>query len=507
MSKREWVVCCGTVALMMALVSVPASAKTSFEKRCEMSQAIECVGFDREDDLKQINKPGLYTSWGLTKNGAGVIRGFLDKDVRASGDSALRFDILPGTGASSAGGWHRVWDREFKPGETFYVQYRLRVMPTMLSENFGGGGWKSSIIHQDGVTCGPIEIAVTNLYYSDRPVVYTDCGGQGMTIPGTGIPGKIPAQTPLKFPRADGTYEEFWLYDYATQQSEMGQGYLCHYQANKNKPDSCATYKPDQWMTFTFEVTIGEWGKPNSTVKVFLAYEGEKRKQFVHRTDYKLNNNGPTKLLSDGYNAITLTPYDTGKKPDVNHLPGSVWYDELIVSASPIPDPVDVQDDPIVPPGIVLSDGTLLPDAGVSCEVEMPDFSLYTCPRRVLSQAKTQLGYLSNTKKSIENRKAIYLRAVEKLNANPGKAYWARHVSNELSLLTLSVKGYAKKCEELKKIAATAQQQCTPRSGQSGSFQPTLTQPSPSGSSESSGATAVSPSSTTSTSSPTSSSR
>jgi hypothetical protein len=50
---------------------------------------------------------------------------------------------------------------------------------------------------------------------------------------------------------------------------------------------------------------------------------------------YDLASNNPTAK----YGKLILTPYHTGKDPTQRHPTGYVWYDELIISTSRIPDP------------------------------------------------------------------------------------------------------------------------------------------------------------------------
>src|SRR2546429_94590 len=50
---------------------------------------------------------------------------------------------------------------------------------------------------------------------------------------------------------------------------------------------------------------------------------------------YDLANENPAAR----YGKVLLTPYHTGKDPAQRHQTGYVWYDELIVATSRIPDP------------------------------------------------------------------------------------------------------------------------------------------------------------------------
>jgi hypothetical protein len=256
---------------------------------------VKCVGFDAAADIG----PFVYAA------GDGAIRGVLDTTTKASGGGALRFQIPPMTGANSSGGWLASLGSSFGQGKTFYVQFRQRFSPEMVNTNFGGHGWKQVIFHMNTQSCASIELTTQNLFHRGFPQMYTDCGSRGFEVDlGNG--------------------------DYLLQQGE----YNCHYQ-NQNQTD-CSYYRSNQWMTFYYEVKIGNWGQANSSIKAWVGYEGGSLKQFINAPNYRLDFNNSS---SDVYNSITLTPYNTTKPSTLNHPTAYIWYDELIVSTQPIPAP------------------------------------------------------------------------------------------------------------------------------------------------------------------------
>ena len=161
-----------------------------------------------------------------------------------------------------------------------------------------------------GSTCASIELTTQNTWQHGFPEMYTDCGARGFEVDlGNG--------------------------DLLLEQGDTAStGYNCHYQ--NQVPATCAFYQPNQWMTFYYEVRLGNWGQANSTIKAWVAYEGGPLKEFIDMQNYTLNyNNGP----SDVYNAVTLLPYNTHKDVTLTNLVAYTWYDELIVSTQPIPAP------------------------------------------------------------------------------------------------------------------------------------------------------------------------
>ncbi len=282
-------------------------AQADFMTRCSGAGVIACVGFDSAADLGDR----------IVKAGDGVVRGVLDQGTKFSGQGSLRFELPPFLGANMAGGWQYIFSqapgKRIGAGKSLYVQFRQRFDKAMVNTNFSGGGWKQIILHQYPSSCAALEITTNNLYYRKFPFIYTNCGGRDIAVPAP-------------------------PYDYLLQQGAAdGSGYNCHYTKDKNTPTSCSYYQPDNWMTFYYEIKVGDWGKPNSTINAWVSYEGGPLLQFVRRPDYILNFN--SKPDTDGFDTVLLTPYITGKDPKVDHPVAYTWYDELVISEKPIAAP------------------------------------------------------------------------------------------------------------------------------------------------------------------------
>ena len=266
-----------------------------FQNRCHGPGVVKCEGFDSETDTLAYIYP----------DGGGLYRGVFDTHTTASGVGSLRFEIPATSGANSSGGWTASLGGGFGPGRVFYVQFRERFSPEFLKTKYQGNGWKQAIFHMGRKTCGSIEITTQNTYERGYPQMYTDCGSRSFDVD-------------LK----NGDY----LY-------ETGD-YNCHRWSPS--PQSCAFYHANEWMTFYYEVGLGHWGRPDSSIKAWVAYEGKPYRQFVNAPSYRLDaDSSPT----DVFNAITLTPYNTGKPAEVPHPVAYVGYHELIVSKQPIPAP------------------------------------------------------------------------------------------------------------------------------------------------------------------------
>ena len=274
---------------------------SDFNARCHAAGVVKCVGFDSASEIDPF----------VMKDSQGVVRATLDSTVKASGGGSLRFEIPPRSGQNSSGAWTARLGGSFGAGKTFYVQYRQRFSPEFLKERYAGGeGWKQSIFHMGSKTCGDLELTTVNAYYRGFPIMYTACGSRDF-------------KTDLR----NG--------DFLLEQSDPSSGgYNCHYQ--KPSPGSCAFYKADEWMTFYYQVSVGIWGQPNSTIKAWVGYERQPLKQFVSATKYRLDfNDGPF----DAFDSISLLPYNTGKSSAQDYPVAYTWYDELVVSTKPIAAP------------------------------------------------------------------------------------------------------------------------------------------------------------------------
>lgn len=289
-----------STAVTVNVNNAASSGSNSFAQRCAAAGVIKCVGFDTTAEILPF----------ISADGNGVMQASLDTTVSASGGGSLKFVIPANSGQNSSGSWSDSLGAAFPPGTTFFVQYRQRFSPEFINTNYNGNGWKQSIFHMGGSTCASIELTTQNTWQHGFPEMYTDCGARGFW---TNLPG------------GDQLLE---------QGDTSSTGYNCHY--SNQVPASCAFYQPNQWMTFYYEVHVGNWGQANSTIKAWVAYEGGPMKEFVNMQGYTLNyNNSP----SDVYDHVTLLPYNTHKVQSQTNPVAYTWYDELIVSRNPIPAP------------------------------------------------------------------------------------------------------------------------------------------------------------------------
>lgn len=278
------------------------AALRSLKARCQSPGVIACVDFDDDQWFKQGTH--IYPAWD------GVYRATRDTTVKYSGTASLRFEIPGRSPANEAGAWTLNMGRGFGENSTFYVQYRMRLNEVMVKTNWDktvGSSWKQSIFHHTGATCASVEITTGRYGWNGAngfPVMYTECGAKGVATNQSNPPYKM----------------------------EQG-GYNCWY--GQFNGSDCFFYKENEWMTFSYRISVGTWGKPNSTIQAWVGLEGHKLKKWIDMSNFVLNKD------SDGssYDSVTLLPYMTQKNMNVDHPTGYMWFDELIVSTEPIADP------------------------------------------------------------------------------------------------------------------------------------------------------------------------
>jgi hypothetical protein len=135
--------------------------------------------------------------------------------------------------------------------------------------------------------------------------MYTDCGGRGI-VTNNGSP-------PYKLEQGD---------------------YNCWY--GKTNTKDCFLYPANQWVTFYYEISIGPWGKPESSINAWAGLDGKPLRQWIKMQNFVLKSDHP----GHDYDCLTLLTYMTNKDPGRNLPTAYAWYDELIVSTKPIGPPV-----------------------------------------------------------------------------------------------------------------------------------------------------------------------
>jgi hypothetical protein len=288
---------------VLATTQSAGSGSADFQARCGAAGVLVCKGFDSAADFTIATWPNS----GLYRNNNNEIRGTMDASIKTSGNGSLRFEIASNSPPDVAGYWRQDSGQQFGQNSTFYVQFRQRFSPEMLTNDWTGAmgtWWKQVIFHGAASTCADVELTTVNVYTAGLPYMYTDCGSRGIVTNG-GVP------------------------PYLLQQGD----YNCPY--GNTSGSNCYRYTSNEWITFYYRIHIGTWGSANSTIEAWVAPDGQPIKKWINMPNFTLFNDGP----GPNYSHVTLTPYMTGKNTSVSHPTAYTWYDELIISTQPIAAP------------------------------------------------------------------------------------------------------------------------------------------------------------------------
>jgi hypothetical protein len=343
-----------------------------FQQRCADPNVVLCDPLDdgrvrgtgitaktNNATLTQALK-GKYRDWRWCHLVDGVTPStpVLDRDVKTSGSGSLKFTIPSKSGAGAAGYCQINFTPDnsvqFGEGETFFVQFRLRLSCDLLfvdcdPKSPAYKAQRRRFLAKPGTTAFKVSVINTG----DHPglpnpvgsctwqhLVLVD-GGKGV-IAGYHSCGWYDAHRfflglhrktgntfqdiqPIRRDK-DAAVRSCYNLDPVTGQN---MGNLWH---------GCIVWPADEWLTVTQQVTVGQWADKlndpakSSNVRIWVAREGQKPVLVI---DYDRNLRRPENPVMK-YGKIWLLPYMTNKDPTEVHPEAYMWFDELIISRGPI---------------------------------------------------------------------------------------------------------------------------------------------------------------------------
>lgn len=107
-------------------------------------------------------------------------------------------------------------------------------------------------------------------------------------------------------------------------------------------------------MTLMYQVSLGTWGTPSSTIKAWVGLDGQPLRLWINEANFELNR---TSATDNKFIQVDLLNYMTSKNPALTWNVAHSWYDELIISSQPIAAPGGgAVDAPVVnPPATVAA--------------------------------------------------------------------------------------------------------------------------------------------------------
>ncbi len=263
-----------------------ANPDASFEERCNADGVLHCFGFDTPQLHGQVSGTATFTD-----------------EIKVSGEGSMHVPMPPSAGMVIG---NVVVDlgATFGEGSSLYMQWRQRFSESYTTEDLGGDGVKQVVIYDDQPCC-EVEVAMLNWEYRGFPQFYTNV-------------------------MQNWFYKDLGGGDVAWQYNE--EEIIC----TESDPSTCDKYLPDEWMTFSYEMHIGDWGEPNSVIKAAWAPEGKPLKTYVYLDDWEFNQDtpGPDNAFRTAWIGPFSVDRTAGGNPDAE-----TWYDEFIISTEPIADP------------------------------------------------------------------------------------------------------------------------------------------------------------------------
>jgi len=329
-----------------------------FATRC--IGALFCNGFDSAGDLGGDgwgNARGRGPADGTVNCGVNNCP-TIDTTVKVSGAGAMKFTIPPGATGNAAGSyWANPaadFSIRFGANQTYYVQFRQRVTASFFPAILTGNGkihWVSTTPDLPGCSTSN----TTNCFAScteNELVNQNNYGVAADALPRwyNGCPGAN------NFEYIEPVTPGQWK----LQNARTGVG--CTYdnvQAGNRFPPSgnCFPYYPDQWVTYSYKISLGSLGTgsvggfcfnagspvtPNlqncyygNQIQARMGLDGQPLEEVLNWTLPVIAKDqlNPTELK---YGKIYFSPYTASAT-----IPSgaAMWFDELIISQQPIPDP------------------------------------------------------------------------------------------------------------------------------------------------------------------------
>jgi len=292
---------CGGCTLLFPVSEFDSGEAHGFSERCADPNVVRCVGFDSAAEMKALyaNEPCADIDSAVFTSGGGSLRVTVST-TGAADQCAVNFH--PGESTDPPG----LDASTFGPGETFFVQWRMRYDAAAFSADYGGENARDQLIIGP-----PDKDAAAGEWSAPFAVGVTSLSGRG--FPTLMVAGQEAA--PMT---ASG--------DFMLQNQVAG----CTYQ----NQERCKRLIAEAWMTFEVAVTVGREGKPETRARAWFGVEGAASVPLID-VDGLTIGNATTPV---GFGKVWLWP--RVEAPGSMAPPeGHVWYDDLVISRAFIPDP------------------------------------------------------------------------------------------------------------------------------------------------------------------------
>lgn len=286
------------------------NADADFEAACAEPDVILCR------DFSTLPPDGWQGDEGMFINGvsSGCSTAVWPDNCPVLDNGRLRFTSPSKSSASAAGQYFVKFPAdEIMPGESLYVRWEQEFDAAFLGEaSMAGGGFKvTQFGAADQASCASNEIVFGNGWNRGMIQGYHACGlFEGFE---TGVPGS----------------------PYDINYQPGGPNMCLRSTAQQNNwffdPDTCFKFVPGERFVFEVVVDLNPDPTQPSRVRLWATRDSRARELVI---DY-------SRVLVDateGYGAVWLQPYNTGKDQTIEHPDGHTWYDNLLIARRTLAD-------------------------------------------------------------------------------------------------------------------------------------------------------------------------
>lgn len=299
---------------------------------------------------------GIYSHGGVTN-----VNWRKDPAIRSHGTGSLLMRT-PALGGTDAAGHFQIpflddflnaTQREALyagEGEILHFQYRMRVNAGMLVPYAGAASpaqWKVSIMGQGNRVQGPPLYGDTNdiggLAGSCTPIEIVHQTRRYNVVAQN--PGPAPYHSCGSSPYGGAGFHGFGQTDFSgtlVEQNAIGTdtGSRCVY---PNFSANCFSFLANVWYTIRFRVDIGNWGQPNSRIRMWATPDGgatiliADSQIFVDNDTADAGYRLATPDANYKWGKLWFLPYISGRDSGVTHPGGDghLWIDEVLISKGP----------------------------------------------------------------------------------------------------------------------------------------------------------------------------
>lgn len=348
-----------------AMISPPAlpTRPESFDERCSRPGVVLCDPLDKgrvrgvgiTGRTSNATLPdaleGHYRDWRWCGRLSGQAQTpVLDPTIKTSGSGSLKF-VIPTRSDAGGGGYCQIDftpdnSVQFGEGDTFFVQFRVRLSCTLLFTDCdpGSPGYEKTrrVYRSSDNGTTSFKVSIINAGdHRDLKEPVGSCTQQHLVLVGD-THGIVTGY------HSCGWYEGH----YKPIGRERGSEVWDHQPRKAGEPgrpclirnlEDCVRWPADEWVTITQQITIGTWVTEatdparSSNVRIWMQRRGERPVLVI---DYDRNLRAPEEPFMK-YGKIWLLPYMTDKDPLEDHPEAYMWFDELIVSRAPIAPALD----------------------------------------------------------------------------------------------------------------------------------------------------------------------